>query len=143
MRGWKAVGWLAAALTLIFLQDAVGLARHGLRNMPVLVMNLKGEESDYSDRLDAAVRAMFPLGSDERSLISYLKSEGFTPDWRQGGAPNVASFLHDGILCRKIVHVTWQGDDLGRLTQVGGSYESLCQISSPFTESGRSLSKTP
>jgi hypothetical protein len=63
---------------------------------------------------------MFPAGSKEDDLIDYLDAEGFVPEWRRRNGQNAGRFVHNGLLCRKIVH--WSVDDRGRLTNVSGGY---------------------
>lgn len=101
--------------------------------MPSIVMQLDGQESDYSRELDAAVRSKFPIGSDEHRSIAYLKAEGFQPNWRERDAPNGASFVREGLLCRKIAQVNWRSGQDGRVTEVTASYASECAVSSPYT----------
>jgi hypothetical protein len=142
VRWLKAAGWLVVAVALIFLQDVAGWASHGFGAMPAMVTNLTGDESDFSDKLDAAVKSRFPLGSDEQQLVASLKAEGFTPDWRERDAPNAVSFVRDGLVCKKVARVTWQADHGGRLTEVAATYASQCSVSSPYTQSAKSRSKT-
>ncbi len=133
MKPMRVVAWAGVALALVFLQDGIGLARHGFRNMPAMVMELPGGESGYGAGLDAAVKQRFPVGSEEEGLVAYLKAEGFAPEWRSGQGPNAAAFVQAGLVCRKRARVTWRADERGLLSEVGGSYESRCIVSGLYT----------
>jgi hypothetical protein len=99
--------------------------------LPAIVATLPGDERNFDQELNAKIREAFPIGSSEENLVLYLKAEGFMPDWRQRSEPNSSSIIHDGLICKKTVHVFWRADAEGILTEVNGSYDSQCLISQP------------
>jgi hypothetical protein len=69
---------------------------------------------------------LFPAGSSEDDLIDYLDAEGFVPEWPRRNGQNAGRFVHDGLICTKIVRVLWRSDDRGKLTNISGGYASSC-----------------
>jgi hypothetical protein len=76
----------------------------------------RAEPWGHADK-DARIREMFPTGSKEDDPIDYLDAKGFVPEWRRLNGQNAGRFVHNGLLCRKIVRVLWRADDRGRLTK--------------------------
>lgn len=106
----------------------LGRTAAGFRQLPEIAATLPGDESEYNHELDARVRERFPLGSSDAKLIAELARQGFTPEWRERGDANVAVFVWRGLLCSKVVRVTWRADDNGALTQTNGAYQSHCDL---------------
>ena len=117
--------WPAAALLLAGFAFAGGRASV-FRPLPEIVATLPGDESVFSREFDARLRARFPIGSSEDKLLGVLASENFLPDWRRRNDPNASFFVQNGLICQKIVRVSWRADATGMLEQVQGSYESRC-----------------
>jgi hypothetical protein len=122
----RRLAWALAALALIALSFVVGRKSLDFRLLPAIAATLPGDESEFSRELSEAIRARFPLGTNEEALIAFLSDEGFFPDWRRRDEPEKSVFVWNGLLCTKIVRVLWRADTSGLLTEVNGSYESRC-----------------
>jgi hypothetical protein len=118
--------WLIALLALMSASYALGRVTIKSNGLPEIAATLPGDESDFSRELDERIRERFPVGSAEEPLLYYLRTQNFTPDWRQRDDPNTAYFLHQGLICEQTIRVTWRADASGRLTSIGGEYESHC-----------------
>jgi hypothetical protein len=117
--------WAAATLLLMALSFAAGRMTLAARIMPEIVATLPGDESQFSRELDARLRERFPIGTSQDKLISYLVGADFAPDWPQRDG-NASMFIFNGLLCTRMARVLWRADDAGKLTNVGGAYESHC-----------------
>jgi hypothetical protein len=124
--GWRAWVWPLATLALMFVSFAVGRRTGGFHSFPAIAATLPGEESEFSRELDDRIRARFPVGASEDSLIAYLADQRFTPEWRRRDDVNASAFVWNGLLCRRTVRIFWRADAAGLLTEVGGSYRSDC-----------------
>ncbi|WP_158817108.1 hypothetical protein [Methylocapsa sp. S129] len=118
--------WPVVTLVLMAVSFAVGRKTGGFRPLPGIVATLPGDEPDFSQELDARLRERFPIGTDEETLILYLASEGFSPEWRRREDSNASAFIWNGLICKKTIRVLWRADAAGLLTEVGGTYESDC-----------------
>ncbi len=118
--------WSLVTLGLMVLSFAAGRAIGNVHSLPAIAATLPGEESEFSHELDAKVRELFPIGTSEGSLIDYLRDQGFAPEWRGRNEPNAASFIHNGLICKKMIRIFWRADPAGILTDVNGIYESQC-----------------
>ncbi|THD49309.1 MAG: hypothetical protein E7774_01320 [Bradyrhizobium sp.] len=118
---------IVAALVLLGAGFVGGRMTAGVKTLPPLAATLPGDETDFSRELDDRVQERFPVGSDDKALIAELAAERFVPEFRHGNDANASVFVWTGLLCTKIVRVTWRADSSGVLTQVKGSYESKCQ----------------
>ena len=87
---------------------------------------MPGDESEFSREFDGRIRERFPIGSSEDKLVDFLANESFFPDWRRRDKPNASFFVQSGLICKKIVRVTWRADATGALKDIRGSYESNC-----------------
>ena len=119
------LAWAAATLILMALSFAAGRMTLGVRIMPEIVATLPGDESQFSRELDARLRERFPVGTSQDKLIGYLVGANFVPDWPQHDA-NASLFIFNGVLCTRMARVLWRADEAGKLTNVGGAYESHC-----------------
>jgi hypothetical protein len=129
---WKRVTVVSiGAITTVVLSFSVGRSARDYKPIPTILATLAGDEKGFNSGIDARVRELFPTGSSEDDLIDYLDAEGFVPDWPRRNGHNAGRFVHDGILCTKIVRVLWRSDDRGKLTNVGGGYESRCLTDPP------------
>lgn len=118
--------WLALTLVLMIASFGVGRQAFRIRDLPNIAATLPGDESQFSRELGERIRERFPVGSNEDKLIGYLVSEDFVPEWRRRDDANASSFIRNGLLCTKIVHVLWRADASGVLTEVNGAYASHC-----------------
>ena len=105
---------------------ALGRVTIGSNALPEIAATLPGDESEFSRELDERVHRRFPVGSDEESLLYYLRTRNFIPDWRKRDEPNAAYFVHPGIICEQVVRIIWSADASGKLTSIGGDYKSHC-----------------
>jgi hypothetical protein len=112
-----------AALAACF---AAGRLNRDFRSLPAIATALAGNEPEFSAQIEARVRERFPVGTPEAKLITYLETEGFTPEWARTGEAKAAHFTRDGFLCAKLVRIVWRSDEHGALTDLGGSYASHC-----------------
>ena len=119
--------WPVAALLLMAAAFGVGRLGAGARSLPAIVATLPGDEAQFSRAFDERMRDRFPVGSSEDALVDYLAGERFAPEWRRRDGANAAAFVWSGLLCAKIVRVSWRADATGRLTEVNGAYESRCE----------------
>jgi hypothetical protein len=119
--------WPVAALLLMAAAFGVGRLGAGARSLPAIVATLPGDEAQFSRAFDERMRDRFPVGSSEDALVDYLAGERFAPEWRRRDGANAAAFVWSGLLCAKIVRVSWRADAAGRLTEVSGAYESHCE----------------
>ena len=119
------LAWAAATLILMALSFGAGRMTLGVRTMPEIVATLPGDESQFSRELDARLRERFPIGTSQDKLIGYLVGANFVPDWPQHDA-NASLFIFNGVLCTRMARVLWRADEAGKLTNVGGAYESHC-----------------
>ena len=119
------LAWAAATLILMALSFGAGRMTLGVRTMPEIVATLPGDESQFSRELDARLRERFPIGTSQDKLIAYLVGANFVPDWPQYDA-NASLFIFNGVLCTRMARVLWRADEAGKLTNVGGAYESHC-----------------
>ena len=117
---------LIAVLGLMGASYALGRVTIGSNGLPEIVATLPGDESEFSRELDERVRQRFPVGSDEESLLYYLRTQNFIPDWRKRDQPNAAYFIHPGIICEQVVRIIWSADASGKLTSIAGDYKSHC-----------------
>ena len=113
-------------LIVVGLSYMTGRFAGNFRALPTIAATLEGDEAEFSAGIDQRIRALFPIGSDEDKLVDYLASEGFAPEWQRRGQSKSARFVRDGLLCEKIVRITWRSDPMGALTDIGGSYASQC-----------------
>jgi hypothetical protein len=118
--------WPVVTLCLMVLSFAAGRVIFSLNGLPDIVATLPGDESEFSRELNVRIREQFPMGTSEETLLAFLKGEGFAPDWRQRNEPNASVFVHNGLLCKKIVRVFWHADSAGVLMEDSATYESLC-----------------
>jgi hypothetical protein len=118
--------WPLLTLVLMLISFVVGRSTGGLHMLPRIVATLPGEETEFSHEFDKRMRERFPVGADEDKLIAYLDAEKFLPEWRRRDDSNRSVFVWNGLLCKKIVRVSWRADATGLLTEVGGTYESQC-----------------
>jgi hypothetical protein len=116
----------AVTLILMVLSFAAGRVTDGFRNLPNIAATLPGDESEFSRELNDRVHERFSVGTSEENLIDALASEGFAPEWRRRDNPNVSSFVRNGLICKKIVRVSWRADSSGILIELNGAYESQC-----------------
>ena len=121
----KTVGTIAV-LGLMGASYALGRVTIGSNALPEIAATLPGDESEFNRELDERVRQRFPVGSDEESLLYYLRTQNFIPDWRKRDEPNAAYFIHPGIICEQAVRIIWSADASGKLTSIGGDYKSHC-----------------
>jgi hypothetical protein len=119
------LAWAAATLILVALSFGAGRMTLGARIMPEIVATLPGDESQFSEELDARLRERFPIGTAQDKLIGYLVGANFAPDWPQRDE-NASQFIFNGWLCTRMARVLWRADDAGKLTNVSGAYESHC-----------------
>jgi hypothetical protein len=117
--------WAGATLVFMALSFAAGRMTLGFRIMPEIVATLPNDESQFSRELDARLRERFPIGSSQDKLIGYLVGANFAPDWPQHDE-NEGQFTFNGLFCDRTARVHWRADDAGKLTNVGGAYESHC-----------------
>ena len=118
--------WPLLTLVLMAVSFAVGRRTGSFHPLPALAATLPGFEADFSRELDQRVRERFAIGSGEETLITYLTSDGFVPEWRRRDEANVGVFVRNGLLCTDTVRVRWRADASGTLTEVNGSYASQC-----------------
>ena len=118
--------WSIVVLGLMGASYAMGRVTIGSQGLPEIAATLPGDESDFARELDQRVRERFPIGTDEDQLLYYLRTQNFTPDWRRRDDPNTAYFRHQGLICEQTVRLNWRADASGKLTAVGGDYESHC-----------------
>jgi hypothetical protein len=119
------LAWAAATLVLMALSFGAGRMTLGARIMPEIVATLPGDESQFSKELDARLRERFPIGTPQDKLIGYLVGANFAADWPQRDE-NEGQFTFNGLFCDRTARVHWRVDDAGKLTNVGGAYESHC-----------------
>jgi hypothetical protein len=134
MRGlhWKWIAVLSlGALATAAISFAVGRSSHDFKPLPTILATLVGDEKGFNRGIDEQIREQFPPGSSKDDLIDYLDAEGFVPEWPRRNGQNAARFVHDGILCTKIVQVLWRSDDRGKLTNISGGYASRCVTDPP------------
>jgi hypothetical protein len=126
---WKLViVWLGGAIALIAISFSLGRSAHGYKRLPTILATLAGSESGFDDGVNARIRELFPAGSREDELIDYLVAEGFEPEWPRRNVPNAGRYVHDGIICTKMVRILWQANERGALTDVSGRYASSCAL---------------
>ena len=115
--------------TLALMAASFGLGKFfsgGSRNLPAIVATLPGDEAQFSREFDDRIRDSFPVGTSEDALLDYLAREDFTPEWRRRDDANASVFTWNGLICSKIIRVSWRADAAGVLTAVNGAYESHC-----------------
>jgi hypothetical protein len=118
--------WPIVTLGLMFASFAAGRLTGAFHSLPALVATLPGDESEFSREFDERMRERFPVGASEEALIAYLAGEKFRPEWRRRDDANASAFVWSGLLCTKIIRVSWRADAAGLLEEVSGSYESSC-----------------
>ena len=118
--------WAAATLLLMAAAFGAGRFAVGSRDLPAIAATLPGDEAQFSQEFDERIRDRFPIGSNEDSLVDFLTSEHFAPEWRRRDDVNAAAFVRSGLMCAKTVRVRWRADATGRLAEVNGAYESHC-----------------
>jgi hypothetical protein len=129
---WKWIAVLSlGAVTTAVISFSVGRSTHDFKPLPTILATLAGDEKGFNRGIDEQIREQFPPGSNEDDLIDYLDAEGFVPEWPRRNGQNVGRFVHDGILCTKIVRVLWRSDDRGKLTNISGGYASRCVTDPP------------
>lgn len=129
---WKWIAVLSlGAVTTAAISFFIGWSARDYKRLPTMLATLEGSEIGFDKGIDAQIRELFPAGSKEDDLIDYLEAEGFVPEWRRRNGQNAGRFVHDGLLCRKIVRVLWRADDRGRLTNVSGGYAGRCLSDPP------------
>lgn len=120
--------WRAFVVLLVIAAFYVGRATQSFRQLPEIAATLPGDESGFGRELDARVQQRFPLGSSDAKLIAELSRQEFTPEWRERGYANAASFVWRGLLCTKVVRVIWRADDQGAIAQINGEYQRRCAL---------------
>ena len=134
----RRVIWLVLVIALMIASFATGRLSGAFRTLPAIVTTLPGDESNFGPELEARLRARFPAGSKEDDLIAYLADQKFAPEWRRRDAANTGAFVWSGLLCQKIVRVSWRADAAGALSGVSGAYQSHClQQSRPYFDNVR------
>jgi hypothetical protein len=129
---WKRVAIISiGAITTVALSFSAGRSARDYKTIPTILATLVGEEKGFNSGIDARIRELFPAGSSEDHLIDYLDAEGFVPEWPRRNGQNAGRFVHNGLLCTKIVRVLWRADDRGRLTNVSGGYAGRCLSDPP------------
>ena len=118
--------WPLAAIILALSAYGIGRLGGGVHIPPAMVATLPGEEASFSQEFNTRIRAQFPLGSSEDTLIDYLIAEKYMPQWRRRDAANSSVLFLNGLLCQKVISVSWRADASGVLTSVSGAYESHC-----------------
>jgi hypothetical protein len=134
MRGlhWKWIAVLSlGALATAAISFAVGRSSHDFKPLPTILATLVETRKASTEELTSKSASGFPPGSSEDDLIDYLDAEGFVPEWPRRNGQNAGRFVHDGILCTKIVRVFWRSDDRGKLTNISGGYASRCVTDPP------------
>jgi len=118
--------WATVTLALMLASFGVGRLSGGGHSVPAMVATLPGDEAGFSNEFDARIHARFPIGSNEDELVAYLAGEKFAPDWRRRDDANASALVLSGLICTKIIRVTWRANSAGALTAVNGAYESRC-----------------
>ena len=115
--------------TLALMTASFGLGKFfsgGSRSLPAMVATLPGDEAQFSREFNDRIRDRFPVGTSEDALLDYLVRADFTPEWRRRDDANASVFIWNGLICSKIIRVSWRADAAGALTDVHGAYESHC-----------------
>ena len=89
---------------------------------PKLAKGLPGSNGSPYPEWDQRVRERFPVGSDERVLLTELRREHFTFDPTTAGH---ASYSSSNIACTQHWGVRWAAQD-GRITQINGEHSVAC-----------------
>ena len=122
----RKLAWPVVTLVLMAVSFVVGRKTGGFRPLPAIAATLPGDEPAFSQELDARIRERFPVGTSEEKLIAYLADAGFSPEWRRRDDANASVFIWNGLICTKVIRVTWRSDERGALSEVTGAYESQC-----------------
>lgn len=107
---------LSLGLSLLFVAGCSGTTAD-FPDKP-LYAGLRQLDYDKGSMLIAnRLRAKFPVGSDERALVAYVKSQEMTliePGW--------AEIRRDGFVCGNRVRATWTTDGAHRISTINALY---------------------
>jgi hypothetical protein len=83
------------------------------------------EDVTQAERIfDARVKARFPVGTDERRLLSELQRQGFRPSPNFGDGIRDASFYRDEFVTKTVWSVRWRAN-AGHVVEIWGVYGIL------------------
>jgi hypothetical protein len=93
---------------------------------PPLAQGLSRTFTEASAQFDQRIRERFPMDSLETELIGELRGQGFKAEWTQTGQPRQAAFTQSGFPCVVAWVVSWNANEVGRLTAIQARVWPTC-----------------
>ncbi len=93
--------------------------------LPPLLRTFSSDQPIFiSSEFDGRIRQTYRVRSDERGVIASLDGMGFKLNTEID--PHTAVYTQEKFLCASRWTVTWRTDDVSRISEIGGLYETNC-----------------